>query len=868
MALGEHLPTTATGLSGPAQQFAGQMLSQSQGQSQGPSGNRHLADAPAGACGYQATPGVWDEMITSSGEIRPAWSALIAQIEQTGATSWNAHQLTVQRLLRENGVTYNVYQDSGAAVRPWEMDVMPLLLTSAEFAPLEQGLQQRLRLFRAILHDIYGPQHLIREGLIPPRLLFANPAFLRGAMGTFHPEGHLLYLGTNVVRLADGSWRVLSDRTQMPSGLGYALENRIIGAQVLSQEMKRCRVQRLAGFFERERNSLRDMAPLNRGTPHVVMLTAGPKDRNYFEHAFKARYLGFPLVEGADLTVRDRRLFLKTLEGLRQVDVLIRHMQDWHCDSLELDAHAPSGIPGLMEAWRSGKVRVVNSMGSGVMEAAAWLPFLPQLCQRLLGEGLHLPALTTWWCGQEKVRREVLSEPRHWVFKRAFGGGKQDTIAADGLDEAQLKRLLQQVEQAPEQWVAQEMQRLSTTPSWVGDQLQPRSLVLRLFGFANQEQCHVMPGGLGRVSREPGGFLVSLRAGAVSKDVWVLAETEVEPKTLLPTSEEFVRVARPAGDVPSRIADHLFWLGRYAERLEQTTRVLRMLCQRLTGEDSEERLRELHLGLRLAKEIKLLPPTLTASASQADAAREIRALIDQPQHEGSVADLLARLRYNAAAARDRLSDDTWRLFNRLIEESKPLPRHCPAAEILAKLDRIVLDMAAFSGMQLENMVQGHGWRFLEIGRRLERSMASVSLNQAAAALAADDDAILLPLLEIFDSTMTYRRYHVARPKLLPVLDLLWLNPTNPRSLLYQLNAMLRQSVLLPSNEDNPSTTTAKRDPRAMLDQIETLDLKALASGNNHSRAIEQFCESLTLQLESFSHRITEDYFSHTIRKAR
>lgn len=881
MSFGEQFDAATdgtTGSSSSSQSQAGsQLLGLSQGQMPGQmqsqSSGRESASPSATASvdrsfGYQPPPGVWDEMMSPSGQIRPTWARFMSQLQPTDTTAWSAHQLTVQRLLREHGVTYNVYQDSGAAVRPWELDIMPVLLSAAEFAPLEQGLQQRLRLFRAILQDIYGPQRSVREGIIPARLLYANPSFLRGAMSAYPSEGHLFYLGTNVVRLADGSWRVLSDRAQMPSGLGYSLENRIIGSQVLSSQMKQCRVQRLAAFFEQERNSLRDMAPLSRGTPHVVMLTSGPSDRSYFEHAFKARYLGFPLVEGADLTVRDRRLFLKTLEGLRQVDVLIRRMHDWHCDSLELDAHAPHGIPGLMESWRSGKVRIVNGMGSGVMEASAWLPFLPQLCERLLGENLRLPSLTSWWCGQEKVRRMVLSEPRRWVFKRAFGGGKESTLSAQDLDDDRLRRLLQQVEQAPERWVAQEAQRLSTTPSWVGEGLQPRSLVLRLFGFACQGQHQVMPGGLGRVSREPGGFLVSLSAGAVSKDVWVLGETDVEPKTLLQATNDFVRVARPAGDVPSRIADHLFWLGRYAERLEQTTRVLRMLCQRLTGEDSDQRLRELHLGLRLAKEIKLLPATLPADASQAQAESEIRALIEQPQREGSVADLLSRLSYNTAAARDRLSDDTWRLFNRLQEESQPLPKRCSAAEILAKLDRIVLDMAAFSGMQLENMVQGHGWRFLEIGRRLERGIASVCFNQAAAALAVNDDAILLPLLEIFDSTMTYRRYHVARPKLLPVLDLLWHNPSNPRSLHYQLQAIQHQSLLLPNSDDTLSTGTAKCDPTVMLAHMAQLDLKALANSPQAVPLIDAFGETMMTHLETFSQHITENYFSHTIRKAR
>lgn len=300
MSFGEQFDAATdgtTGSSSSSQSQAGsQLLGLSQGQMPGQmqsqSSGRESASPSATASvdrsfGYQPPPGVWDEMMSPSGQIRPTWARFMSQLQPTDTTAWSAHQLTVQRLLREHGVTYNVYQDSGAAVRPWELDIMPVLLSAAEFAPLEQGLQQRLRLFRAILQDIYGPQRSVREGIIPARLLYANPSFLRGAMSAYPSEGHLFYLGTNVVRLADGSWRVLSDRAQMPSGLGYSLENRIIGSQVLSSQMKQCRVQRLAAFFEQERNSLRDMAPLSRGTPHVVMLTSGPSDRSYFEHAFK-----------------------------------------------------------------------------------------------------------------------------------------------------------------------------------------------------------------------------------------------------------------------------------------------------------------------------------------------------------------------------------------------------------------------------------------------------------------------------------------------------------------------------------------------------------------------------------------------------
>ncbi len=817
---------------------------------------------------YSPAAGTWDEMIDQHGAIRPHWKKFHSMLQNDGVQSMDIHERTVARLLRDHGVTYNAYQDTGAAGRPWNLDVIPVLLSANDFSEIEKGMQQRVRLFRAILADIYGPQRILHDGLIPPRMLFANPGYLRAAKDIEVESGLMSTIATDLIRAEDGSWLALADRTQMPSGLGYSLENRIVLSQAYPREFKNCRIQRLAAFFERERDHFRELAPAYRRQLNVVMVTPGPQHRSYFEHAFKARYLGFPLVEGADLTVRDRRLYVKTLEGLRQVDVLVRRMEDHSCDSLELEADSWSGIPGLLESWRAGKVSITNGIGSGLLEAPAWLPFLPSICQSLLGEDLLIPAVPTWWCGQKNECEMVMNDPRKWVFKRAFYDTDRPAQSASSMTEGDLKQLLASIQADPEQWVAQQSQTLSTAPMWVDGALQPRPFVLRTFALGTMRDCFVMPGGLGRVSPEKAGFLVTINAGAISKDVWVQADGEVDQKTLLGGHQEVLRIARPPGDVPSRIADHLFWLGRYAERLEQTSRVLRMLSQRLTGEGSEDQMREIAVGLRLAKEIKLLDTASDNNAQILTIQEEIHALLEDPKREGGIADLLGRLRFNAASARDRLSDDTWRLFNRLMDETlvKISPYALP--DMIAKLDRIILDMAAFSGMQLENMVQGHGWRFLEIGRRIERGMASASFNHAAIEISTDDDAVLGPMLEIFDSTMTYRRHHFARPKLLLVLDLLILNAANPRSLHYQLEAMHRQVKLLPDESSLGGELKAREEIEDMIAAVNKIDLKSIENNARKTTILLEFCEYFSAQLEKFSDHLTEDYFSHTTRRSR
>ncbi len=822
----------------------------------------------ASSFSYRPMPGGWDEMFAADGSVRPHWQLFSRMLAQLGSHGMQDNSATIARLLSDHGVTYNVFQDTGAAGRPWFLDAMPVLVSSSDFAVVEQGLRQRMRLLRAIMADVYGPRRLIKESWIPPRLLFANPGYLRQIQDVNLKEDGLCTMATDLVRGADGHWVALADRCQMPGGLGYALENRIVLSQAFPHEFKQCRVQRLASFFERERDIFREMASVHRKTPHVVMVTPGPYHRSYFEHAFKARYLGFPLVEGADLTVRDTRLFMKTLEGLRQVDVLIRRVEDVSCDTLELDPTSWSGVPGLLEAWRNGRVRIANPVGSGVMEAAAWLPFLPNLCQQLLGEDLLIPSVPTWWCGEPSALAEVMADPRRWVFKKAYCGCDRPAQSTAALDDKNLKALLDEVTADPAAWVAQEALVLSHAPFWTGSQLEPRAFVWRAFVCGTEQESHVMPGGLGRVSPSSEGFLVSMEAGALSKDVWVISDEEVAPKSLLVDRADVLRVSRPPGDVPSRMADHLFWLGRYAERMEQTTRVLRMLSKRLGGEGGELQMHELQDGLRLAQKLKLLDERLDVMGATDTVSQEIKELMDNPKRVDGVADLLGKLQYNAAAARDRLSDDTWRLFNQL-QEQVPAPlTHAGAYGITAKLDRIILDMAAFSGMQSENMVQGHGWRFLELGRRIERGSASATFLQAAVQLCEDNETVLVPLLEIFDSTMTYRRHHFAKPKLLQVLDLLMLHAENPRSLAFQLEAIHQQARLLPQGSSLSGAATALEAVEMMLRYLHAIDLTDLESDARRFELLRQSLEDFINYFESLSHRLTEDYFSHATRRSR
>lgn len=821
---------------------------------------------------YAPAAGTWDEMIAADGSVRPHWQAFAADYF-AGVTpaQWEARSREIAKVLEDHGVTYNMYSgdaDSGGSARPWVLDSIPFILPEAEWKSVAAGLQQRARLLNAILSDIYGPQKLMRDGWLPPALIFANPGYMRAACGISPPgDSFLVSHGTDLVRGPNGAWMVLADRAQAPSGKGYTLENRNIMAGVLGETFDAANVRGLSGFFDEERDSLRFLAPTRRGNPGVVLMTPGPLNETYFEHAYMARKMGYPLVEGADMTVREQRLFLKTLEGLRRVDVVLRHVDDLFTDPLELNAETWLGVAGITETWRSGNVSLVNGIGTGVVETPALHPFLPGLCQHLLGEELQLPCVPAWWCGQPRELSMVLAEPRRWVVKPAFAYGPRDAVFLDELSSEDLDAFLTRLKAEPHAWAAQEALQLSTAPLWNGSALEPRPLVWRAFSVTAGETCTVMPGGLARVSPVKNRFEVTMQHGGISKDTWIVSDApSPDAETLAPSGPVILRPLRTPGGVPSRAADNLFWMGRYAERLEFHARLLRTTLQRLSGESSAQKSRERRACQGILTLLDLIPAASPLSALR----KETLTLLFMRERTGSVADLVSRLHYNAAAARDRLSDDSWRLFNRL-ERDTAQTRAMAAGGVggaLNLLDTLMLDLAAFSGMQQENMTRGHGWRFLETGRRVERALSVLALTKAAAALCATDEAVLTPILEVCDSTMTYRRLHFARPALLPVADLILLNEDNPRSVAWQFRCLGQVMAQLPWN-----TSGTEPHGRELLDLLRSdlggLNLQALTQQPGAAlEVLPSVCDRLTAGIEDLSAQLSRHYFSHSARRGQ
>ncbi|MFZ4965649.1 circularly permuted type 2 ATP-grasp protein [Pseudomonas sp. Mn2068] len=736
---------------------------------------------------YPLTPGTYHELLDDSGAVRAHWRPLFDQLQRSTPTQLAQRQALLARQIQENGVTYNVYADPKGADRPWELDLLPHIIPADEWQQVAAGIAQRARLLNAVLADLYGPQTLIRDGLLPAELVFGHNNFLWPCQGIRPPDGIFLHLfAVDLARTPDGRWWVTADRTQAPSGAGYALENRTIVSRAFPDLYRDLRVHHLAGFFRTLQETLVRQAPSDAEAPLVVLLTPGRFNESYFEHLYLARQLGYPLVEGGDLTVRDATVYLKTLSGLQRVHAIMRRLDDDFCDPLELRTDSALGVPGLLEAVRQGRVLVANALGSGVLESPGLLGFLPKINQHLFGEELLLPSIATWWCGEAPVLAQALEKLPELLIKPAFPSQSFVPVFGRDLDDTQRQALAERMRARPYAYVAQELAQLSHAPIWQEQDgsLQPRAIGMRVYAVASADGYRVLPGGLTRVAAEADAEVVSMQRGGASKDTWVLSER-------MPSGEQW-RAQRSLGVhdlvrrdpyLPSRVVENLFWFGRYCERCDDSARLLRiMLARYVDGDDP----RALQAAVDLGESLMLLP-------DEGELPERLQAALLGDDWHFSLRANLQRLQWAASQVRGKLSRENWQALVELQREALSLETEAPDfGELLDFLNRLVMSLAALSGFALDDMTRDEGWRFLMIGRRIERlQFLSSSLAAFLRGIAVFDQAGLEWLLELGNSSITYRSRYLAVPQLIPVLDLLLLDEQNPHAVLFQLKLVSR-----------------------------------------------------------------------------
>jgi uncharacterized circularly permuted ATP-grasp superfamily protein/uncharacterized alpha-E superfamily protein len=746
--------------------------------------------------GYVPLPDTPDEFIGPGGAVRPHWRHLLNALASLEQDALEQRFEAADRRIRNMGMSYRVQGES--AERSWPLGRVPLLISQGEWREIARGVEQRAELFERVLTDIYGDGALVREGVLPAAAVTGSTDFLASMRGVAPPGKRWLRLyAADLGRGPDGRWWVLGDRTQAPSGSGYALENRLVVSQAFPSLYSEMNVERLAPFFREFRAGLRTSA--QRSGPRICILTPGPWSQTYFEQAYLARYLGFLLVEGGDLVMRDGHIYVRTIAGLKRADVLWRHVDaDW-CDPVELNPASRIGVPGLIDAIRAGGVAVENMPGAGLLESRALLAFMPGLARRLLDDDLIMPSIATWWCGQGPERDKVLASLGEIAIAGAFGDrvpgfGDQRTVIGSQLSIADRSRLAQDIGARGVDYVGQDIVRLSTTPRWEKGQLVPRPFVLRVYAAATPDGWRVMPGGFCRVSGQSDARAVSMGEGVESADVWVLSDSPVEATSLLPAPEK-VRIVRLLGNLPSRAADNLFWFGRYLEREEATLRLVRCICSRAVDPDtpansarqSLDRLKALLVAWGAA------PPEM---AKESSALASEAALRDDASN-GSALSIARAARHAASVIRERLTPQTWRLIGRLESVIVEAPNRALAEpEIIDCTEEALTTIAALSGLFDENFNRGAGWIFYDVGRRIERGINTCRLARQFAGKEASAHNLDV-LLDLIDSQITYRSRYLTGVALGPVRDMALLDPFNPRSVGFQVASIDDHIATLP-----------------------------------------------------------------------
>lgn len=756
----------------------------------------------------QGEPGVWDELRADDGQARPVWQRFASLIGgDPHGLDRRVHQVSQQ--LRHDGVTHNVFSDEGVAVRPWSLELLPTLIEPTDWARIEAGVLQRAELAETMLADLYGPRHLLHEGLMPPALLLRHPGYLRPLHGVVPAGGQRLHIvAFDIARGPDGDWWVVAQRTQGPSGLGYVMHNRMVISRQFPDAFRELRVQHIASSYRRLIDSLdqrsRDVAGGH--APRIVLLTPGLYSETYFEQAYLARYLGLPLVEGGDLTVRADRLFLKTVEGLEPVHGVLRRVDDDWCDPLELRPDSALGVPGLLRAARAGHVVLANALGSGFLESPALQGFLPGIARRLMDQDLLMPALPTWWCGEAAAHADVRSAMSDKVLRSTFPRGGRTSQVHDALKT--------DVSADPDAWTVQGRLAFSRTPIWHRGRASPRPALVRVYAIADARgRWHVLPGGMTRVAQRADAS-VSMQRGGSSLDTWVLTTGQVDVYSMLPTRLQVDDIANRRRPVTSRTGENLFWLGRYTERTEQLVRLARVTLN-LIDADNDAGAPVLEAVTVLAVRKGLAPagvPSLVKAPHVFERA-VLAALGDLQGAQGvySVAFNLQALARASQALRERLSSEQWGVIRQMGESfSGALAPRAPGAadelpaltQVLPALDRLAEQLAAVTGAQTDRMTRDHGWRLLTVGRLIDRLIGVTArfeafLEGGALGSAAGIDL----LLELFDSAITFRARYQRHEDLLALADLLVLDPTNPRAYAGVLRRLRTELGKLPGGDE-------------------------------------------------------------------
>ncbi len=828
--------------------------------------------------GYASPPSAYDELWSATQTVRRAWQPLIQTIDRLGCDQLERCHQEVTRMFRENGVAYNIHGDPQGIHRNWQLDVLPLIIGRDDWETIGTGLKQRAHLLDLVLKDLYGPRRLITDGVLPAELVYDHPGFLRPCHDVRLPTANqLLLYSADLARIGDGSYLVLADRTQGPFGMGHTLENRTALAKVMPDFFRTCKIQRLSAFFRHLRDELRGYAPRTREQPRIILYAADRQHPAYFEQSYLGAYLNYPVVQGDDLTMRDGRVWLKTLYGLEPVDVILRMTDDHGCDPLELDPVSPNGLAGLLEAARRNQVTVANPLGTGVLENPGLMAFLPAVTRYLLNQDLQIPSVPTWWCGREADRRYVIENLHALIIKPISKLAGERGVIGSRLTEDERREWRRRIAARPHRYVGQSPQTLATAPALVDKAFQPRPTLARLFALAQASGAYtLMPGGIARSGGNPDTHWVVNRTGGILKDIWVVASQPQKHTSLWLQSESHGRMLQRQAVLPSRTAENLFWVGRYAERAEMLARTLRTALglvedsERMEDEgDLEAIVALVEIVCKMASSPTVLEPA-PESIGMEDLRKAIFDIITDDRNAGSLAASLDFMSSAAQAVRERWSSDSWRIVNDLEMHRLNMQRMPPALRTMQPaLDRLVTSLLAFAGLCQESMSRELGWTFLDIGRRIERALIlsdfirrSLEKHHEPAVENMMMESVLLTTENIITYRRRYRSY-IARDT---VIDLLLLDERNPRALIFQLDRIQAHIADLPRERKGYRVRPEERlalEAATRLRLSDTAHLCQRDTASDRYPHLAALLDGIRSLMEQVSETISHAYFVHT-----
>jgi uncharacterized circularly permuted ATP-grasp superfamily protein/uncharacterized alpha-E superfamily protein len=813
---------------------------------------------------YRALDGRYDEMALPGAGPREHWAAVAAALDELGLEELLRRQSEAARLLHEDGVVYNQYDTSPDPWQPWRLDAIPTIVPSREWSTIEAAITQRAELLSLVLEDLYGPRDLLRRGLVPPAVVFEHDGFLRPCHGIRLPSKHQLFTyAADLGRDADGRWVVLADRTQAPSGSGYALENRQVMSRVLPSLYRGAGVHRLEPFFRQLRGALLDAAPRAITDPRIVVLTPGPWNETAFEHALLSTRLGYPLVEAADLVVRSDGVYMRSPGQLEPVHVILRRVDATYCDPLELRPDSQLGVPGLVEATRRGVVSVVNTLGSGALENPALMRFLPGIARHYFGHDLDLECVPSWWCGDDAELAYTLDHLDELVLRPISPAAGTRSVFGPRASQTELDELRRRIRAHPARWVAQDPLPLSDVPTLTSAGLTPRRSVLRAFAVARGDAFTVMPGGLTRTAPDDLPGPITSQDGAIGKDTWVVAsEPETDGSIALfggSRMDEF----DPLAALPAGAAENLWWLGRYAERAEALARLLRVTHDRRSeflGSDDEAGLQALGL-LRDA----LAAVTTVPRSEHADPWNDLIALLVDDEQAGTLAHAVRSLLEAAHAVRDQLSTDTWLVIGDLDRRLNDLRgrRNLRAPDVQRALQQVLHGLLALSGLSSEGMVRDLAWQFMDGGRRIERALQVLSLLGAILPKLPPDVAgslVLESTVTATENIITYRRRSRLHWHLETIVELLMLDEQNPRSVACSLAQLEASLQAIPR-----STSRLRADQRLIMEaltRLRTCDPSGLVTdaGGANQAALRMVLDDVERYVAEAAAAVERDHF--------